>query len=211
MKNRGFTLVELLGIIVVLGIIATIATPIVQKTIKQNREKMYNVIVEQLIDSSKDWAAKNSSNLPDEDGESVDVTLGELKESGLLQINVVNPKNNNVFSNQSYVRITRKNNNFTYDVMTYDLVDADEIEEDAPSINLNGNQVITLSVGEEYSELGAFTGVNTNDKNVSVQIIKNEKEVSTIDTSEEGTYAVYYSLLGDDNKLGINIRTVIIK
>lgn len=204
MKNRGFTLVELLGILIVLGIIATIATPIVQKTIRQNREKMYDVVVEQLIDSSKDWAAKNASNLPDTEGEFVDVSFGELKENGVLQISVSNPKNNKIFSNQSYVRITKKNNNFTYEVVTYDLVDADEVEEEAPTITLNGNQVINLNIGDTYTEAGAL------ESDVSIQIIKDGKEVSTIDTSTAGTYSIYYSL-AENNKLGINIRTVIVK
>lgn len=205
MKNRGFTLVEVLGIIVVLGIIAAIATPIVQTTISQNQEKVFNVIKEQLIDSSKDWAVKNASSLPNLDGEYVDVTLGELKTNGVLRINVVNPKTNNVFSNKSFVRITKKNNNFIYQVTTYDLVDADEVEEGAPTITLNGSQVINLNVGDTYEELGALQG-----DSVSIQIVKDGKEISSVDTSETGTYTIYYSLVEND-KLGINIRTVIVK
>ena len=114
MNRKGFTLIELLGIIVVLGIIATIATPLVQNTITKNREKMYDVIKDQLTDSAKDWATKNVSVLPDNDGEYVDVSFGELKMSGVLRISVSNPINDKAFSNESFVRITKKNNNFVY-------------------------------------------------------------------------------------------------
>lgn len=205
MKDRGFTLVEVLAIIVVLGIIATIATPIVQTTIKQNREKMYNVIKNQLIDTSKDWAAKNASRLPDTEGESVEITLGELKTSGLLRINVSNPNTNKIFSNESYVRITRKNNNFIYGVITYDLIDANEVEEGAPVITLNGSQVINLNVGEVYVEPGVVEN-----KPVSIQIVKDGTEVSSVDTSQQSTYTIYYSVVEND-KIGVNIRTVIVK
>ena len=161
MNKKAFTLAELLGVIVVLGVIAIIATPAIQKTVRQNREKMYNVITEQLIDSAKDWAAKNSSKLPQNDGDSIKVNLAELKQSGLLQISVVNPKNNKTFSNQSFVTITKKFNNYTYEVTTFDLVNADEVEVGAPTMTLNGSQVINLNVGNSYSELGA-TSKNSN-------------------------------------------------
>ena len=204
MKRRGFTLIEVLGIIVVLGIIATIAVPVVQSSINNNREKMFGVVREQLINSSKDWAAKNYSRLPVESGEYVDVSLGDIKREGLLRINVSNPKSNKVLSNESFVRITKKDNNFTYDLTTYDLVDASEIEEGAPTITLKGSQVMHLNIGDTYVEPGVL------ESDVSIQIIKDGKEVSVIDTSTSGTYSVYYSLV-QDNKLGLSIRTVIVK
>lgn len=205
MKNRGFTLVEVLGIVVVLGIIAAIATPVIFRSIRQNKESMYNVVKNQLIDASKDWAAKNSSSLPDAIGEYTEVTLQQLKENGLLRLNIGNPRTGKIFSNQSFVRITKKNNNFIYDVIVYDLIDANEVEDGAPVITLNGSQVISLNIGDNYDELGVSESLP-----VSIQIINNKKEVSTVDTSKKGTYTIYYSFV-EDNKLGINIRTVIVK
>lgn len=204
MKSRGFTLVEVLGIIVVLGIIAVIATPVVQGTIEKNREKMFDVIMEQLTDSAKDWAAKNASQLPNDNNEYLDVSLGDLKTNGVLKINVQNPKSNNVFSDESFVRITRNNNNFTYEVYTYDLVTADEVEDGAPTITLKGDQIIYLEKDGEYVEEGTL------EDKVSIQILKDGKEVSSVETSTSNTYTIYYSLL-ENNKLGINVRTVIIK
>lgn len=204
MKKRGFTLVEMLGIVVVLGIIATIAIPVIQGSINSNREKMLNVVKKQLIDVSKDWSAKNVSSLPEENGESVSVTLKDLKESGLLRIDVGNPKTSKVLSNESFITITKRDNNFVYEVTLYDLVDADQVEEGAPTITLNGSQVVNLSIGDVYTESGTL------EPDVSIQIIKNGKEVSTIDTSAPCTYSIYYSLVQND-KLGLSIRTVIVK
>lgn len=204
MKTRGFTLIELLGIIVVLSVIALIATPIVQTSIGNNRNKMYEIIKQQLIGTAKDWASVNINSLPQNEGDYVDVTLAELKTQGILKIDVSNPKSEKPFSNESYIRITKIKNNFSYELFLYDLVDAEEVEIGAPVITLYENQVINLSVGANYNEPGAI------EEGVSIQIIQNKKEVSSVDTSVSGTYTIYYSLLKDD-KLGINIRTVIVK
>lgn len=203
--KRGFTLIELLGIIVILGIIAVIATPIIQKTITQNRGETYEIVSEKIIDSAKDWLAYNVDLIPVTEGEYVDINFEELKKNGLLRINVINPNTNKHFSNQSYVRVTRKDNNFTYAITAYDLVDADKVEEGAPTITLNGNQVINLQIGGFYDELGV-----SDKENVSIQIIKNGEEVTSVETYEKATYTIYYNLV-ENGKLGINIRTVIVK
>lgn len=202
-NKRGFTLVELLAVLVVLSVLAVIATPIVQTTLKNNKQQTYIVFVEQLENIAKDYLYKHSDEIPN-DNETKVISLEELKKEGLLQIDVKNPNTGNIVSNQSYINVTGKGNNYEYDVNIFDLTDADKIEEGAPSITLNGNQIINLSVGEEYVEYGT-----TND-DVSIQIISENREVSSIDTSQKGTYTIYYSL-EQNNKIGINIRTVIIR
>src|SRR5574344_1819345 len=66
MKNkRGFTLVELLGLIVILAVIAAITIPTVTGIIKKNKEKAYNATVATIIDASKKWSSDNSSMVSD--------------------------------------------------------------------------------------------------------------------------------------------------
>lgn len=202
MKIRGFTLTELLGVIVVLGIIATIATPIVQKTLNNNRDKLYNVIETQLKSYTKDYLMVNSDYLPALDRDSTKITLEMLKKSGNLQLNVVNPRTEKFVSNQSYVEVTKHNNNYTYDVHLYDLVDASEVVAGAPTI--------TLSSYSQECNLGAECNLEEPVTGISRQIIYNNEEVSSIDTSKTGVYAVYYSKLEND-KLGISIKTVTIR
>lgn len=49
MKNKGFTLVELLAVIMILGIIALIMTPIFTDVIKRNRTKAYEISAKEYI------------------------------------------------------------------------------------------------------------------------------------------------------------------
>ena len=122
MKNRGFTLVELLAILLILGVIDTIITPVVQKSLKANKEKVYDVLIEQIKDYTKDYLTQNTSLLPDNDGDISIIKFIDLKKSGILQIEIVNPITGNIISNESVVKVTKKFNNYLYEVVTYDLV-----------------------------------------------------------------------------------------
>lgn len=199
MKNKGFTLVELLAILVILGLLAVIITPVVQKTLSANKEKVYEIIVEQIKDYTRDYLTKNTSVLPDDEGDANIIKFIDLKKEGLLQINVVNPITGNIISNESFVRVTKKNNNYVYEVVTYDLVDVDKLEAGAPTITLS-------SYTQECSTSCELEEVD----NVSRQIVYNEEEVGSIDLDKKGIYTVYYSKL-ENGKLGISIKTVTVK
>lgn len=197
--KRGFTLIELLGIIVVLGIIATIVTPVIQSTLAQNQESVYNTLVKQIEGNAKDYLEYNTDKLPQDEGDSVVVKLGEMKEAGFIQISIKNPKTDNIISNESYVTVTKKGNNYTFGTTIYDLTDADEVVSGAPTIILAGSSNETIASGSNYN----LEKID----NVSRQIIFNGKEVSSIDTSVKGVFEVYYSKL-ENGKLGITIKTV---
>lgn len=197
--KKGFTLIELLGIIVVLGVIATIITPVIQSTLTENENKVYNVLVKQIEGHAKDYLEMNTDKLPEEDGNSVQIKFGDIKSAGMMQINIKNPKTNNIVSNESYVTVTKEKNNYRYETTIYDLTDVSEVVSGAPIITLAGSSNETISVGSFY-ELESKGGI-------SRQIITNGKEVSSIDTSVKGVYEVYYSKL-ENGKLGITVKTV---
>ena len=201
--KRGFTLIELLGIIVVLGIIATIVTPVIQSTLAQNQESVYNTLVKQIEGSAKGYLEYNTDKLPQDEGDSVNVKLGEMKEAGFIQISIKNPKTDNTISNESYVTVTKKGNNYTFETTIHDLTDADEVVSGAPTITLSSSSNETIASGSNYDQEKDLEKID----NVSRQIIFNGKEVSSIDTSVKGVYEVYYSRL-ENGKLGITIKTV---
>lgn len=45
MKNRGFTLLELLAVIVILAIIALIATPLILNVIEKSKEGAFKIVL----------------------------------------------------------------------------------------------------------------------------------------------------------------------
>ena len=59
MKKKGFTLVELLGVITVLGITALLIIPSVEKIIKKNKEKALENNKKAIITATKNWITDN--------------------------------------------------------------------------------------------------------------------------------------------------------
>ena len=94
MKKKGFTLVELLGVITVLGITALLIIPSVEKIIKKNKEKALENNKKTIITATKNWITDNKQKIMD--GDEYIITVGDLKTSGYLEFNIKNPVTENV-------------------------------------------------------------------------------------------------------------------
>ena len=120
MKNKGFTLVELLGVITLLVILVFIAVPSVSKSIQNSRERAYEAQLGNLITAATSWGTDHISQLPTESGQSVQVTVGELKEGKYIDDEFENPKTKENFSDDTYVTITKVNETYQYEVTVVD-------------------------------------------------------------------------------------------
>ena len=57
--KKGFTLMELLGIIVVLGIITLITYGVISNNVESSRKKAYEISVQNVIEATKQYVIKN--------------------------------------------------------------------------------------------------------------------------------------------------------
>ena len=79
MKNRnGFTLVEVLAVIVVLGFISTIFIPNALKILKSNNLKIYKIKEQELEKSASDYVLYENSFVPPTAGEEKYITMSQL-------------------------------------------------------------------------------------------------------------------------------------
>jgi type IV pilus assembly protein PilA len=83
MKSNGFTLPELLGVIIILGLIALIAVPIINETIDKSKTRSYNAQVKTIEESGKKWGIEYTSLLPT-GTDKCNIYLGTLINSGYL-------------------------------------------------------------------------------------------------------------------------------
>ena len=118
MKNKAFTLVELLAVITILALLALIALPAVTKQLNHSKKSLYNSQIKSIESSAIAWGTDNLFKLPDDDS-CITVTLGYLKDLGYIDASVINPKTNEEFSNdETFVNISKKKNQYVYEVKT---------------------------------------------------------------------------------------------
>ena len=211
--KKGFTLVELLAVIIILGAIFAITFSLVTDNIRKTEEKAFNFQKEQIIAAAKDMVIKEYVVIPDK--QSITLYVGELKRKGLLPIKMINAKTKLTISNESNVVISRENNSYSYDVNIIDLEEeSTENNENAPVIRLNGNYVEYVEINTEYVEKGGTAYSNTGSPLPlnSPQIKLNDNEVDEIATSQLGTYKLIYSVTDKNNGLTTtSIRTVVVR
>ncbi len=85
MNNKGFTLVELLAIVVIISIIATVAVPNITNEINSSDKHTQNVVDESIENASKLYVAKYYA-MRFINGEEIKFTLNDLENDGLLNL-----------------------------------------------------------------------------------------------------------------------------
>lgn len=90
--KKGFTLVELLVVIVILSLIAMVVYPAIIKVINDSKKDAYNTQVELVIKAAKEWAVEHPNLLPsDESSSDTIICVSELVSLGYIDTTVKNP------------------------------------------------------------------------------------------------------------------------
>ena len=111
MKN-AFTLVEILGVILLLGLIVIVTTTVISGVGNDSKNSLYESQKEIVIDAARKWTVQNDYKITS----TYEVSLNDLYTEGFLKSNTIRDprnKNNKLCGN---VIITRNNttNKYTY-------------------------------------------------------------------------------------------------
>lgn len=104
-NNKGFTLVELLAIVVILAIIIVVAAPNMTKEIQREEEENQKILNQKIKNASKIYAAKYYVNeliaLPNDPNKTIGFTLNDLQSDGLINLkdNCSNNLDDNIIIN----------------------------------------------------------------------------------------------------------------
>ena len=89
--KKAFTLVELLGVIIVLGVISLIVFPIVDKSIKTSKEDSLNSIIKTIEKAAQEYVVREHMGYTTSYDK---VDIDELIATGYLKDNIINPVTN---------------------------------------------------------------------------------------------------------------------
>ena len=112
-SEKGFTLVELIGVVVILGILAVFALPVITRTLDSSRNKMYVNDAKRLVSHAEYKIKANSTkiDLPD-NGDAIVLSLRYLEASSITD----GPNGGKYDLDRSYVVVRRYSDNLEYAV-----------------------------------------------------------------------------------------------
>ena len=203
MKNKGFTLAELMGVIVILGILLLLVVPNVVKSIKDSKQKIYNAQINNIKLALENWKNDHIELLP-EDGESIYLTITQLKRDNYLDNDMKNPITNKMWPNDMLLRI-QNNDGYQYEVLTNTGIEVDKYDIQTPTISFNTNDVEIIGIGSVFRE----PVVTLNASDGTTKILSNLTKTitgsgSTIQTTYSGVYQIEYTL----TQAGIPIKAI---
>ncbi len=122
--KKGFTLAELLGVIIILALVSLIAIPAVTDSLNTQKKNLCEVQISNIIATAKEWGVDHMLQLPDEGGK-LEVKVSELIRQGYLtgdknakteddRYKVINPNTKEYFSPDPTITITKVGKKYVY-------------------------------------------------------------------------------------------------
>ena len=167
MKNKGFTMIELLATITILGILSIIAVGSVTFLIDKSKKNFYASQRNNLISAAKSYYQANRSKLPKSVGLKKEVSLKTLQDEKFIgkvydsSKKMCNPEN-------TKVEVIKTSNSYKYE----SFLDCPNLSDTA---NASENTVVTAT----YTKVGGtvtlkINSTNTKIKSYSYTVLKNE-------------------------------------
>lgn len=231
MKNKGFTLVELLAVIVLLTLILILIIPKVANTINQSKDTVYQKQINAILNATYDWSLKNTNYLP-EPNNKVFITLSQLKSFGLIDANIKDPTTKNLFPDNLVISIknlngnykknsrnSKQKGNYLYTVET-EFMDNSEFSLKKPIIiledlteNSEGNYVTVVNINDIFEEPQIVATSSDNEdltSKVITTITLEDRLVKNVDTSLMGIYYINYTVIDKNGYSNTITQNVIV-
>ena len=199
MEKNGFTLVEMMTVVVILVLLGLLAIFSINGVVKHSSDELYELQIANVVDAARTYAISKSSEL----SETNQITLCDLKRAGLIEIDFVNPKTEERFDESLIIDIN-KNKNGQYDV-SFDVTKKMEnyyCNLDGMIVTLSGNSPYYASLGDTYHDSGVR--------------VQREKEDGSLENHDnysiemEGNYRDAL-INGVFNKVGTFTQTYVVK
>lgn len=165
-KKKGFTMIELLAVVVILGIIGTIGVVGVTKIIKSSHERHNLAQAKLFVSGAQMYFTDNKSKLPTKTFTSKEVSLRELQDKNYIE-KIVDYKKDEYNAEKSYAYVTKMGTGrYAYDgeLLTQD----GERTKYKPQQNDNGTVIFYIG-NQNFTNRTAYTNAKK-EKEVSIKI-----------------------------------------
>lgn len=229
MKKKGFTLVELLAVLIILAILFVISVPLMTEILDKSKNTLHKKQIDTILDGTYDYTLKHINYLP-EKGDISYITLGELKYEGMIDYDLTDPETNEKFKDELVISInkvgTGYKNKDIYSKLKGDYlytVEVDKLNEakakkpiitlDNLTKNSDGNYILTLDLNQEFTNIN-YSAISVNGvdltENIKKYILLNDIPTDNISTNDSGIYKVYYTVVDNDGYANTAVLSVII-
>jgi len=161
-KKRGFTLVELLTVIVILGITMVAGISAVSNLINKAREDQLKEHEKTLMMATKSYLESNTEDMPKSVGEVKKIDLNTLRKSNFITEDIKDSKGNSCMK-ESYVRVYKyAKSKYTYSPYLYCG------NEKAPKVERVPGPIISVAFTDAYGNTGGEALTNVSKARIAV-------------------------------------------
>ena len=119
MKKKGFTLIEMIVVIILLSLISLVVFKVVTTSIKTSKQTISSAQTEIVLKAAKVYYLDHLENLPDPiEGAYTILNLDNLIEEGyILENEIIDPKNNHLLKGK--IKVSYLSNQYIYEFIPY--------------------------------------------------------------------------------------------
>lgn len=114
MKKKGFTLVELLAVIAILGLLIAIIAPVVTNLVRDNEDALYEEQINNFVNAAKEYVILNDTLLTDSNS-TLYIDSYDLIDNGIITNDqILNPKTKEILAGCVVVNYNSDFNQYEY-------------------------------------------------------------------------------------------------
>lgn len=195
-KNKKKIKIAVTCLIIVLIIWFVILNPLLK----------FNNMEKKVLEAAERYYEISPKLLPT--GEKIStVSLQKLYEKDYISSDLKVPYSSKLCdSKTSWIKVKKDNGEYKYYVYLKCGVFSSNIDHDGPTINLKGEEEITIYKGDKYKDAGIESVIDNTDGKIDIK--KVTVDTSKLNTNKNGTYEVTYKIKDSFNNETIKTRKV---
>ena len=114
MNKKGFTLIEIMGVIVVISLIFLIAIPTILNKVKKGQDTIDESTQNMIISATKDYMSDNINDYPEEIGNVYCIDINDLIDKNYITEDIVTTKDKSILIKKVKVSIDNCSDEYEY-------------------------------------------------------------------------------------------------